>query len=144
MHADQQSPSWLLTPSGVGVSGATNDLAMVWIDATPRGEAVDLECIGSAEADRRVAQGQFPSGVMLGRALYRQEATKQVPAPWVQRAQRVVVCDVASSAWLEALGPSGPQVRFLPAPFGPRSFGYLLSWLAGTASEAAAWEERAS
>jgi hypothetical protein len=49
-----------------------------------------------------------------------------------------------------ALGPSGPQVRFLPAPFGPRSFGYLLTWLAGdsgqdtAAAESAPWDEFAS
>ena len=102
--------------------------SLVWIDAVPRGEP-DLECIDAAEADRRVANGLFPTGVMLGRALYRVEATKDIPAPWVRRAQRVVVCGTPNSSWLEALGSNGPQVRFLPAPIGPRSFGYLLGWL---------------
>jgi hypothetical protein len=101
---------------------------VVWID--DRGEPVDLECIAVAEADRRVAMGQFPAGVMLGRALYRREIGRPAPAAWVRRAHRVVVCDTADRTWLEALGPGGPQVRFLPAPFGPRSFAYLLNWLA--------------
>ncbi|MGH8734142.1 MAG: hypothetical protein ACREVB_10705, partial [Burkholderiales bacterium] len=84
---------------------------MVWI-ADPRwGEPIDLECIVAAEADRRVARGQFPRGVMLGRGLYRQEIGRASPAPWIQRAQRVVVCDTASLSWLEALGADGPQVR---------------------------------
>ena len=102
--------------------------SLVWIDAVPRGEP-DLECIDAAEADRRVADGLFPTGVMLGQALYRIEAARDIPAPWIRRAQRVVACGTPNSTWLEALGPSGPQVRFLPAPIGPRSFGYLLGWL---------------
>jgi len=114
------------------------ELPMIWIDDGTRGEPLDLECIAVSEADRRIAMGQFPAGVMLGRALYRREITRPVPAAWVQRAHRVVVCDVADSNWLEALGPSGPEVRFLPAPFGPRSFGYLLTWLAGERGERAA------
>jgi hypothetical protein len=110
---------------------------MVWIDDGTHGEPLDLECIAVAEADRRVAMGQFPAGVMLGRALYRREITRPTPHAWVQRAQRVVVCDVEDSSWLEALGPGGPQVRFLPSPFGPRSFGYLLTWLAGEPGDGA-------
>jgi len=130
------------------LGAAPSDLPVVWID--DHGEPVDLECIAVAEADRRVASGQFPTGVMLGRALYRREIARSVPAIWVQRAHRVVVCDTADSTWLEALGPGGPQVRFLPAPFGPRSFGYLLTWLAGdpgqeTATAASApWDELSS
>ena len=129
--AAQLRPSWLLTPAQVGLQGASNDVAMVWIDDVPRGEPMDLQCIVAAEAERRAARGQFPRGVMLGRGLYRQEIGRPSLAPWIQRAQRVVVCDTADEGWVEALGPDGPKVRFLPAPFGPRSFGYLLTWLAG-------------
>ncbi|MGZ6256077.1 MAG: hypothetical protein ACXWMB_03560, partial [Candidatus Limnocylindria bacterium] len=84
MSLPNAQPTWLLTLSGVGLSGASNDLSLVWIDDGRLGGPVDLECIVAAEADRRVACGQFPSGLMLGRALFRAEAAKPAPSPWVR------------------------------------------------------------
>ena len=150
IEPDRAQAPWLLTPSRVGFLGASNDASMVWVEATGS-DTVELECIAAAEADRRAAIGQFPTGVMLGRALYRHELSQVAPAPWIRRADRVVVCDAPDSTWLEELGPGRPQVRFLPAPFGPRSFGYLLSWLSGRSrktqpppTESQAWDEAGS
>lgn len=123
-------PAWLLTPSAAGLNAELRQL--VWIDATRLGEWVELEVIDAAEADNRAKRGHFPSAVMLGRALYRQEVAERKPSLWVRQAERAVVCDGPDSAWLSALGAGRPQVRFMPAPFGPRVFGYLLTWLLGS------------
>ena len=125
-------------------------LPMVWIAEDSRSDGIDLELIVAAEADRRVARGQLPGGVMLGPTLYRDEIARPSTAAWIRSAKRVVVCDSPNTDWIETLGPGGPEVRFLPAPFGPRSFGYLLTWLGGApgagapATETPAWDEPVS
>lgn len=122
---------WLATRSSAWAPGNPIELSLIWINPSALDEAIDLECISAAEADRRAAGGQLPIGLMVGDALFRRELTLASPAAWLRRTGRIVVCQSSRDAPLDVdqLGPV--PVRLLMRPFGPGEFGVALAWLSG-------------
>ncbi len=122
---------WLTRSSPPWAPANPIDLSLIWINPTARDEAIELECISAAEADWRAACGHLPIGVMVGAVLFRRELTRKAPAAWLQRTNRIVVCQAPGERPLDA-----EQIRRLPVsvlmrPFGPPEFGAALAWLAG-------------